>query len=303
MVTRGDFATLPSNKETTMIIVTGASGKIGHAIVERLLEKRDGAEIGVSVREVDKARSFAERGVRVRQGDYGDAASLRHAFEGGDQVLIVSSNSAGENALQHHCTAIEAAQAVGVRRVLYTSHMGSNPDSLFPPMRDHAATEELLQASGLEFTSLRNGFYADSGVMLMGQAFETGEVVAPEDGAVSWTTHADLADAAVIALTDEERLNGITAPLTASETLSLADLATLASELMGRTIKRVVVSDEQFRSSLVARGIPAERVELIMGLYAASRSGEFSAVDPTLERLLNRRPFSMRDFLSQRLRG
>lgn len=51
--------------------------------------------------------------------------------------------------------------------------------------------------------------------MLMGQALETGKISAPEDGPVSWTAHSDLAEAAVIALTDEGRLNGITPPLTA----------------------------------------------------------------------------------------
>jgi NAD(P)H dehydrogenase (quinone) len=284
-----------------MIIVTGATGQLGQAIVERLLEKQPNLKIGVSVREPEKAQSLTERGVRVRQADYADAASLRHAFEGAEQVLIVSSNTTGGIALQHHRNAIGAAQAVGARRVLYTSHMGANPHSLFAPMPDHAATEEVLQASGIAFTSLRNGFYAESGLMLMGEAFKTGEVVAPEDGPVSWTTHADLADAAVIALTAEQSWGGITAPLTGSQALNLADLATLASELSGRTIKRVTVSDEKFRAGLVSHGLPAGRVDMIMGLYAASRNGEFSAVDPTLEQTLGRAPISMRDFLTQHL--
>jgi NAD(P)H dehydrogenase (quinone) len=63
-------------------------------------------------------------------------------------------------------------------------------------MRDHAATEELLQASGGPFTSLRNGFYATTVRQFMGPALQTGTIELPEDGPVSWTTHADLAEAA-----------------------------------------------------------------------------------------------------------
>ena len=79
---------------------------------------------------------------------------------------------------------------------------------------DHAATEALLRGSGLALTALRNGFYTSSGRMLLGRAFETGEVAAPLDGPVSWTAHDDLADAAAFVLADEGRLAGVTPPLT-----------------------------------------------------------------------------------------
>jgi NAD(P)H dehydrogenase (quinone) len=110
------------------------------------------------------------RGIRVRRrGDFADAASLAHAFDGADQVLLVSAATSGETALRQHRTAIDAARVAGVRRIVYTSHMGSNPASPFAPMRDHAATEEMLQGSGVAVTALRNGFYASSGLTLLGR--------------------------------------------------------------------------------------------------------------------------------------
>ncbi|RYG67337.1 SDR family oxidoreductase [bacterium] len=286
-----------------MIIITGATGQLGQAITELLLAKVPADQIGVSVRDVEKAKSFSERGVRVRHGDFGDAASLSHAFEGASQVLIISSNSTHDAAVQHHHTAIEAAKAAGASRILYSSHMGSNPESPFPPMPDHAASEELLKNSGVAFTSLRNGFYANSGLMLMGQALETGYIFAPEDGPISWTTHADLAEAAVIALTEEGRLDGLTPALTASKALDLADIAAIASELAGRPIQRVVVSDEEYRATLITRGVPTHRADLLVGMFLASRKGEFATVDPTLENLLGRPPVSMREFLASRIQS
>jgi NAD(P)H dehydrogenase (quinone) len=285
------------------LLITGATGNLGQAVAERLLKRVPAAQLGVSVRNPEKARSLRERGVRVRRGDYEDGASLRHAFEGASQVLIVSSGTTGEPALRQHCTAIEAAREVGARRILYTSHMGSNAESPFPPMADHAATEAMLQTSGVAFTSLRNGFYVASGLQLMGRALETGKLVAPEDGPVSWTAHADLAEAAVIALTDERRLQGKNPALTGSEALDLAAIAAIASELTGRPMTRVTVSDKEYRAGLISRGAPESRADLLVGLFAASRKGEFAGVDPTLEHLLGRPPMSLRDVLAARLSG
>ncbi len=284
-----------------MIIVTGVTGKLGQDIVEQLLKAVPAAGVGASVRAPEKAIALAERGVRVRQGDFGDPASLLHAFEGASQVLIISSNSSGEDAVRHHRNAIEAAKAAGARRVLYTSHMGSNAASLFSPMRDHAATEAILEASDIDFTSLRNGFYAGSGIMLMSHGLQTGEISAPEDGLVSWTAHSDLAEAAVIALTDANRLTGITPPLTGSKALDLEGMAAIASELSGRKITRSTVTNEQFREGLTSRHLPGPVAEMFVGLFAASRKGEFATIDPTLERLLGRPPRSFRDVLKTHL--
>ncbi len=281
-----------------MIIVTGASGQLGQAIVEQLLQRIPASQLGVSVRRSEQVLALHERGVRVRQGDFEDAASLRHAFAGASQVLIVSAATTGGAAVRQHRAAIEAARAAGAARILYTSHMGENPASAFAPMVDHAATEALLQTSGVAFTSLRNGFYAASALMLMGHAFETGKLVAPEDGPVSWTAHADLAQAAAIALTEKGLVTGLTPPLTGAEALDLADLAAIASELTGRPIQRITVTDDEFRSGLVSHGIPEPRADLLVGLFVASRQREFAAVDSTLQRLLGRPPISMREVLA-----
>jgi NAD(P)H dehydrogenase (quinone) len=168
-------------------------------------------------------------------------------------------------------------------------------------MRDHAATEAMLQASGIAFTSLRNGFYAESGLMLMGRALETGKLVAPEDGPVAWTAHADLADAAVIALIDEGRLEGLTPSLTGPQALDLAAIAAIASELIGRKITRVTESNKEYCAGLISRGVPESRADMLVGLFAASRNGEFAAVDPTLQRLLGRPPMPFRDLLAKGL--
>lgn len=279
-----------------MIIVTGANGQLGRAVVERLLDRLPAEQLGVSVRDPEQAGGLAERGVRVRRGDFADPRTLADAFAGASQVLVVSASAQGETAVRLNRSAVDAAVAAGAQRILYTSHMGSDPASPFPPMRTHAATEAALQECGVAFTALRHGFYASTTVMLLGTAVETGELAVPEDGPVAWTARADLAEAAAVALT-EGGLDGLTPALTGSEAIDMAGLAAVSSELSGRPIRRMVVSDEAYAAGLVARGVPESAVDMVLGIFVASRQGAFAPADPTLARLIGRKPTPLRDVL------
>ena len=284
-----------------MIIVTGATGQLGRQVVERLLTRVPADQVGVSVRDPSKARHLADQGVRVRRGDFTDAASLAHAFEGAAQVLIVSVDKMGEEAVKQHRAAIDAAVAAGARRIVYTSHMGASASSRFQACRDHAADEEALRAAGVPFTSLRNGFHAASAAQFLGHAVESGDIALPADGPVSWTAHADLADAAAAILADEGRFDGPTPPLTAARALTFDDIAGIATKVTGRTITRTTVPDDQFRARLTAGGVPAGAADQLLGIFAASRAGEFSAVDPTLATLLGREPTALSTVLRAQL--
>jgi NAD(P)H dehydrogenase (quinone) len=282
-----------------MIIVTGATGQLGARVVDQLLERVPAGQIGVSVRDPGRAADLAGRGVRVRRGDFTDPDSLADAFEGATQVLIVSANDTGGAAVASHVAAIDAARAAGAERVLYTSHQGAAADSLFAPMPDHAATEEYLAGTGTPFTSLRNGFYTSTVPRLLGRAIETGELVVPADGPVSWTEHDDLAEAAAIILTDEGRFDGATPPLTAPDALDFAAIAGILTELTGRTIRRVVADDEEWTAGLIGHGVPEEQATMLLGMFHASRRGEFATTGPTLEDLLGRPATSVRTILER----
>ncbi|MCX7521274.1 SDR family oxidoreductase [Microbacterium sp. STN6] len=272
-----------------MIVITGATGQLGSQVVEQLLRHVPAEHVGVSVRNTEKARDLADRGVRVRRGDFNDADSLASAFEGAKRVLIVSSNSSGREAVAQHAMAIDAARDAGAERVLYTSHQGVSAQSEFAPMLDHAATTAYLSTLGTPFTTLRNGFYASTVPLLLGQALQTGEIVAPADGPVSWTTHADLAEADAAILADPSLLgDGETPPLTARDAHDLDDIARMLTELTGRSIRRVVVEDEEWVLSLIGHGVPVAQARLLLGMFLGSRNGEFAVTDPALEQVLGR---------------
>lgn len=291
-----------------MIIVTGATGQLGSLIVKNLVKLVPASSVGVSVRDPEKATTLRELGVRIRKGDFDDADSLAHAFEGATQVLMVSSNAraSGGDPLAQHRNAIDTAKAVGVNRLVYTSHMAASISSAFPPARDHAATEKMLSECGLAWTALRHGFYAESGLMMVGDAFKTGVIEAPADGKVSWTTHGDLAEADAKILADAFRglgirFDGPTPSLTSSQAIDYSDVASMASDLLGKVVIRKTITDDELKVRMAARGAPEGAARMALGLYLASRRGEFASVDPTLETLLGHPPTGMRDLIAARV--
>ena len=197
--------------------------------------------------------------MRVRRGDFTDPATLAHAFEGADQVLIVSAAIRGAGAVVANRAAIDAARAAGASRILYTSHQAAARDSLFAAQPDARRDRGTPGRTGGSFTALRNGFYASTLSFSIGTALETGQLVAPADGPVSWTAHADLAEAAAVALTEDGVLDGVTAPLTASEMLDLEAVAAILSDITGRTVERVVADDDQWRAAAIERACPRRR--------------------------------------------
>ena len=281
-----------------MIVVTGATGQLGRGVVEALLARLPTGDIAVSVREPAKAADIAGRGVQVRKGDFADPESLKTAFAGVEKVLLISADKLGEEALNLHRNAIAAARDAGVHRLLYTSHMGARHGSSFVPANQHARTEDDLAASGLAFAALRHGFYAESCLQIIGDGLKAGELRVPEDGPVSWTARADLAEADAIILAGDGVPDGITPPLTAANAVTMADIAATASDLSGREIRHVTVTDDAWRDARVSAGMPPFYADMLLGTFRAARRGDFGAVDPTLGELLGRPPRSMRDTLA-----
>ncbi len=158
----------------------------------------------------------------------------------------------------------------------------------------------MLAESGLAWTALRNGFYASRALTMMGRALESGVMATPDDGKIAWATHGDLAGAAATILANEDQYDGPTPPLTGSQALDFTDLTGIASAVLGRSIRHETFPDDELAAKL---GIPAGAAKFMLGMYLASRAGEFGPVNPTLEELLGRPPETMRELMAATLKG
>jgi NAD(P)H dehydrogenase (quinone) len=283
-----------------MITITGATGALNGATADHLLRSLDPAELTVVTRDPAKAARFADRGVAVRRGDYADPASLAPAFEGADQLLLVSSNDPGADHAELHRHAVDAAVAAGVGRVLYTSHQAAAPDNPFGPGASHHTTEQLLAASGLPWTSLRNGFYAHSLAWLAGPWRETGVIRVPGDGPVSWTDRGDAAEAAARVLLATRSGTPYDGPvtLTAPAAPTFAELAAAASGLLGHQVGFELVAEDEWLRAQAAAGQPEQMSRFVLGFYRAAAAGFFAGTDPLLGELLGRAPRPAEDQLT-----
>jgi uncharacterized protein YbjT (DUF2867 family) len=153
-----------------MIVLTGATGGLGSHILAHLATLVPHAELAVSTPDPARARASGAipPAVTVREGDFLRPDTLRAAFAGAHTLVLVSYPSiAHAPRVRAHTAAIDAARAAGVRRVVYTS-LAFADGCKAAVMQAHHDTEALLKQSGLEYTIVREGIYAESYPLYLG---------------------------------------------------------------------------------------------------------------------------------------
>jgi len=270
------------------VVITGATGGLGSDVIAQLRRFAPASELGVSVRAPEEAAALAVAGIRVRQGDFGEPASLDHAFEGARRVLLISTRTPGNAArFQEQRAAIDAAMRCGVEHVFYTSIV-QRPGTVFDVAAGHHDTEAYLASSGAAYTVLRNGQYIENLPMFLGQSVFTGDLALPPDGPTAWVSRVDLAEGiARLLLQDEAPLPG-SVLLTGAEALDFAEVAAIAGRALGRSIVRRVISAAEFSASLAERGLPPPLAQSLTTGFASRAAGELSTIDPALGLLLGR---------------
>ena len=286
----------------SQILVTGATGHLGKAVTESLLKKTDAAKISILVRDAEKDADFKAKGVDVRVGDYSDYASLVKAFKGIDKLYMVSGNDLA-NRIQQQDNVVNAAKEAGVKHVVYTSYQRKNETDSSPIAfvgNGHLNTEHQLKASGLTYTILQHGIYADMIPIFAGEhLLENKTIYLPAgDGKTAYALRTDQAGAGANVLLDTTgKYDNKSIELAGAEALSWGDVAAIISEITGETIVYVSPSNEEFTETLTKFGVPAEYIGLFAGFSNAAKEGEFDSVTNNLKTILGREPVSVKEYL------
>lgn len=264
----------------SLIALTGSTGVVGGIAAHLLADA--GTPVRLLVRDPDRAPHLS--GADVRQAVYGEDGCVE-ALDGVDTVFMVSGHEAADR-LDQHRAFIDAAVAAGVRQVVYLSFVGASATSTFTLGRDHGATEDYLRASGLEWTFLRDNFYAE---VLLKFADENGVIRGPAgDGRVAAVSQRDVGAVIAAVLSDPREHMGRTYDLTGPEALTLADVATIAATITGRPFSFVDETVDEARASRAHFGAPDWQVDAWISTYTAIRDGELAHVDDDISRLLGR---------------
>ena len=276
-----------------LIVVTGASGRLGGRIARRLAA--EGLSLRLVVRDPSRAPDLP--GASVAVAEYGDRDAVRRALDGAETVLMVSASESVDR-VDRHRAFIDAAADAGAGHLVYTSFVGAAPDSVFTLARDHWATEQHLRASGLTWTFLRDNLYADFLPQMVG---EDGVIRGPAgDGRVAVVAQDDIVDAAVAVLRDPAPHAGRTYDLTGPEALSFAEMAEIITAQTGRAVRYHDETLEEAYASRSHYGAPDWQVDAWVSTYTAVASGEVSAVSPDVPRLTGRPATSLAELLASR---
>ncbi|MET0448525.1 MAG: SDR family oxidoreductase [Aeromicrobium sp.] len=266
--------------DMTVIALTGSTGAVGGTAAHLL------ADAGLPVRLLvrDPARAPHLQGADVRQATYGQAGCVE-ALEGVDTVFMVSGHEAADR-LDQHRAFVDAAVTAGVRQIVYLSFVGASATSGFTLGRDHGATEDHIRASGLEWTFLRDNFYAE---ILPQFADENGVIRGPAGhGRVAAVSQRDVGAVVAHVLTDPREHMGRSYDLTGPDALTFDDVATILTRITGRAYSFVDETLDEARASRAHFGAPDWQVDAWVSTYTAIRDGELRHVGGDIARLLGR---------------
>jgi uncharacterized protein YbjT (DUF2867 family) len=275
-----------------MILVTGATGTAGSQVVRALRERA--ASVRVFVRDAEKARVLFGDDVELAVGDFAEPASVCAALEGVDELVLSCADD--PRRVEWETSAIDAAAAAGVRRIVRLSTIEAEPAAPVAFWDWHGRVDQHLRASVVPAVILQSSFYMSNLLAAAEQVAREGRLYVPAGPAkVAMIDPCDVGRtaAAVLASPGHEEQTYV---LTGPEAITYAQVAAELSAATGREVEFVDVPDEGARQGLVAAGVPDFVADQMITIFSMFRQGVAARVTDTVENLMGSRPRSFAAF-------
>jgi NAD(P)H dehydrogenase (quinone) len=281
------------------IVVTGATGHLGRLAIDHLLTRGVPADgiLGAG-RDPQKLAALADAtGVGTAVIDYSDPASLDAAFAGASTLVLVSGSEVGKRVEQHR-NAIDAAKRAGVERLVYTSAPKATTSTLVLAP-EHKATEQLIAASGLAATILRNSWYNENYANAFAQAGATGvHLASTGQGTVASASRSDYAEAIAVVVTADDHGSHVGAvyELSGDTAWTGEEFATTASRVLGRDVVFSDSTPEEHLAALTAAGLDEGTAGFVVALDGNIRDGLLGETSGDLGRLIGRPTTTLEEY-------
>jgi NAD(P)H dehydrogenase (quinone) len=284
-----------------MLLVTGANGNLGGAIIRNLRNSSQPGDFAVATRNPQSsfARTLAAAGIDVRRADFDSMSTLSGTFTGIRKALIISTYSDNSQRMRQNLNALDAARKAGVEHIIYTSFINASQDSLSEHSRlVHYPTEQAIIASGLTYTLLRHALYADILVNDLEETLASGVLQrCGGESACAYIAREDLGLSAATVLVRDGHENRIYTE-TMTRTYTGKEIARALSDAFGREIKYRAIAAEDWPQYMVEKWkVPVSLAGSATGTMRAVESGEFDIVTRDYESITGRRPRSLVEFL------
>ena len=240
----------------------------------------------------DLARAPQLPGAEIMRASYEDGPSMRVALSGIQVLFLVSGYEQAR--LEQHYSAIDAAVAAGVERIVYTSFLSAAPLATFTHAREHYLTEQRIRESGCRYTFLRPTFYLDRAPLWFSSE---GVVKGPAgNGTITWVSRDDIADVAIAVLTTSGH-DGASYEITGVQALTLTQAAEEFSRSTGIPASYQPETIEEAKASRAKFNPTDWELEAWISTYVAIATGEMSVVSHTVEALTGHAPQTLTDYL------
>lgn len=268
-----------------LILVTGATGTVGREVVTQLLQA--GQNVRALTRNPSKAQ-FDER-VEVIRGDLSKPETLTKAVQG---VNGVFSLALGPGLGVQEANLARTAKTAGVRHIVKLSVIGAATEPRSRVALWHEAGERAIQESGIPWTFVRPGAFMSNTLFWRDTIRSQAKVFSNYgNGKLPPVDPRDIAAVAVLALTTNGH-EGKAYPITGPEALSVGEQVAILSDILGRQIEYVPITDETARQGMEKSGMPAYLIDALLPFASYIRSGKAAEVLPTVEELTGRRPYT-----------
>jgi NAD(P)H dehydrogenase (quinone) len=245
----------------TRIAIIGASGHYGRLATDKLIANGSAEDLILITRTPQKLNDRTKAGCTVRFGDFDHPQSLQDALRGAERLMLISGTRVGARVRQHKA-AIDAALAAHVRHVVYTSFVNVDVNNPAVVAIDHRETENLIRASGMAWTFLRDAHYADAMILNAGPGFIASGVwlTSTDGGREAMVWREDCVECAVAVLSQSGHENKIY-QVTGPHRENFAEVAAMLSEVSASPIRVVETDDAGMFAHFDSLGIPRKPVD------------------------------------------
>jgi uncharacterized protein YbjT (DUF2867 family) len=275
------------------ILVTGATGTIGSYVVDQLLRRE--VNFRAAYHDSAKASKINLPGVEIVRIDNAKLETIRTSLAGVEKLFLLTPGLQETDKITSNF--VDEARKAGVKRIVDLSVMGAGSGLRTIGGRLHREAEKVIETSGISYTHLRPNYFMQNFVNFYAQNIrdQNAFFLPLSDAKISFVDIRDVASVAVESLIGEGH-DGSIYTITGPDTLSCHEVARILSEVTGRKITYVSISEEETRQRLKAIGMPSDVVDYLVYSYKFTREGNFSMVTNIIEQVTGKRPISFKQF-------
>jgi uncharacterized protein YbjT (DUF2867 family) len=280
------------------ILVTGATGTVGSEVVNQLSKSDIPIKIKTAVHLNGNAGKVGgSDGIETVPIDYNRSETLKAGLRDVDKLFLLSRDS--PTMVELTSNVVAEAKKSGIKQIVRLSAKGADLKAESPSLRMHRQVEKIIEESGIPFTVLRPNEFMQNFINLHGPSIKRKNAfyMAVGDSKVSIVDVRDIAAVGVQALIHGEKHYDKTYTITGQEALSYYQIANILSDVTGRKISYMDLSEGDFRRALREAGVDDWFIYVVLGMLdSIYRSGIAAQVFPAVEEVTGRKPIMFAQF-------